>query len=173
MKIILILIAISLTYSLDWKHYNACDERWKDEPLWANKQSHYNQTICEIHDKTKTGQGIDGWSITILASGLSTYGPGCRYSREECTPSVVNKILGQYNDIYEIFNQLGLDSSNWDKVSWPLISNRLENGEIVTGYSKVIDGVKDAIVVKEIGNNTMKAINQFGEEKEYNRDQVD
>ena len=172
MKITIILLAITLTQCINWVHYNACDDRWKDIPSWISKvRRHRNDTICEIYDKT--GWDADGWMLTAIASGISSYGRVCGDIGEECTPEVLNRILGDnYNRPAEVFRQWGVESNN--KILRSDIEERLANGEVVVGVTKVFDGIKNAILVKEVvDENKITAINQFGEDVEYEYDQVE
>ena len=109
--------------------------------------------------------------MTVIGSGLSSYGGKCGDLAEECTPLVINRILGDYDDPLEVFRQLGIESG--DRIRWSEVQERLSKGEIVFGYSNVLDGTKDVFLVKEVGNNTIRAINQFGEDREYSPNQVE
>ncbi len=85
---------------------------------------------------------------------------------------MLNRILvNYYEDPEEVYRQWGVES--YDKILKKHIIERLAHAEIVTGVTKVINGIKNAILIKQVDGEKIKAINQFGGVVEYEYDQVE
>jgi hypothetical protein len=172
MKTIFVILTLTIfSNCIEWVHYNACNNAWKDIPSWIRKiKPDSKDTICFLEYQKHTGVYLDGWLLTALSTGLTSYGVRC--NDRECTPEVVNRFIEENYENPEAFSLIGIKKNG--KFEKDEIKSRLDAGDIVMGVSQVIDGVRYAFVVKNvIENGGIECINNFGIDVTYELNQYD
>ena len=138
MKMFSMLLVLTMTQCRDWVKYDACDTRWADMPS-AIRKIHPNRkdTICKFdYYHADVGAEDDGYILTVLASGLFSFGVKCGEKQEECNPEVVNRIVGDnYQNPSEGWRLLGIEFyQDFPKYK---IAQAFEEGDFVIGAGRL------------------------------------